>query len=74
MIASPYNLDPMTPNYVKNDVLSIPDDQVDSDASAEESIALPVDLVDNGNGEADLKLVHVSPEPAECPDGPRTQS
>ena len=72
MYASPNSLDPKTPDAAKNDVLN--DDQVDSNANANGSDALPAVLVDNGNGEAKLNSFHASPEPAECPDGPRTQS
>ena len=52
MYASPNCFNPKTPDAAKNDVLC--DDQVDSDASANGSDALPVVLVDNGNGEAKL--------------------
>ena len=69
MYASSNYVNPKTPDAAKND-----DDQVDSNANANGSDALPAVLVDNGNGEAKLNSIHASPEPAECPDGPRTQS
>ena len=72
MYASSNYVNPKNPDAAKNDVLN--DDQIDSNANANGSDALPAVLVDNGNGEAKLNSFHASPEPAECPDGPRTQS
>ena len=76
--ASPSSLDPKCEKTSSNvneiDVMNVLKDPVACDACPEGSIALLDDLVVNGNGEADLKVVLMSPEPTACSDGLNTRS